>query len=247
MSQSLESQLQKIGLNANEAKVYLASLKLGPATAQQIAAKALVSRPNTYIMIESLAKKGIMSHHMRGKKRYFTAGAPRQLLFVIEQQRAKLAEQEEAAKSIVDALGATAKKADASSVTVYEGVESWRVIREELKGNKDVLRGIVPVAQMRKSTPAPVKGDAKLDLYKGFQVRELLVTDGTDSRLQDLPKNIVDKVISPKDLPIKSQVMVFGDMVVIKNAQENELAVHIKDGEIAQTIKAIFDRIWGGV
>jgi len=247
MANSIESQLQKIGLNENEAKVYLASLKMGPATAQQIAAKALVSRPNTYIMIESLSKKGIMSSHYRGKKRYFTAGDPKQLLYVIEQQRAELDAQEEAAKGVIDALGKSSKPVDPRSVTVYEGVESARVVWDELRENKDLLRGIIPLAQIRKVAPSPKNGDKKFDLYKRFTVHELLVTDGSDAWNKDKPKNIIDKVISPKELPVKSQIMVYGDKVVITNAEQNELAIHIKDAEIAQSFKAIFDRIWDAI
>lgn len=244
MAQSIESQLQKIGLNENESKVYLASLKLGPATAQQIAAKALVSRPNTYIMIESLSKKGIMSSHFRGKKRYFTAGQPRQLLYVIDQQRSKLDEQEKAAKEIIDALGKTAKPIDTRSVTIYENRESIRIVRDDLQSNKETLRGIVPLAQMRNIAPTPQKNDEKFDLYKNFPVHQILVTDGTDSYSKEKPKNIVDKIISPKDLPVKSQIMVYGNKVVITNAEQSDLAVHIQDADIAQTIKAMFDRIW---
>jgi len=247
MAQSIESQLQKIGLNENESKVYLASLKLGPATAQQIAAKALVSRPNTYIMIESLSKKGIMSSHFRGKKRYFTAGEPRQLLYVIDQQRSRLDEQEKAAKEIIDALGRTAKPIDARSVTFYENRESNRIVWDEMRDNKDTLRCITPLAQVRTMVPAPKDGDTKLDLYRKFPVRELLITDGSDTWNKNLPKNIVSKTISPKELPAKSEVQIYGDKVVFTNNDGNDLAIHIKDEEIAQTFKAIFDRIWESV
>ncbi|MEY4744239.1 MAG: hypothetical protein RL272_184, partial [Candidatus Parcubacteria bacterium] len=71
MREDLAKELQKIGLSENEAKVYLAGLELGPSTAQMMAAKATVSRPTTYIMIESLIKRGLMSSFQKGKKRYF--------------------------------------------------------------------------------------------------------------------------------------------------------------------------------
>src|SRR5688572_25102021 len=87
MRDELAKELEKIGLSENEAKVYLAGLELGSSTAQMIAAKATVSRPTTYIMIESLIKRGLMSSFQKGKKRMFVSGKPRQLLYILEQQK----------------------------------------------------------------------------------------------------------------------------------------------------------------
>jgi len=54
----LIQELQKLGLSDKESKVYLASLELGPAPIAAIAKQASVNRPTTYVIIESLIKKG---------------------------------------------------------------------------------------------------------------------------------------------------------------------------------------------
>jgi len=87
MKEQLEKDLQQIGLSEKEAKVYLASLELGPSTAQTIAAKATVNRPTTYVMIESLIKRGLMSSFQKGKKRFFVAGKPTQLLYLLDAKK----------------------------------------------------------------------------------------------------------------------------------------------------------------
>lgn len=61
-----EQQLKQLGFSDKEAKVYMASLELGPDTAQEIAKKAGVNRTTTYVIIEKLIKKG--------KKRSFRSG-----------------------------------------------------------------------------------------------------------------------------------------------------------------------------
>ncbi|MDZ4385041.1 MAG: helix-turn-helix domain-containing protein, partial [Candidatus Moranbacteria bacterium] len=75
----LEKDLQEIGLNEKEARVYLSALELGQSTVQDIAKKALVNRATTYFVIESLMKSGLMSSFQKGKKQYFVAADPDRL------------------------------------------------------------------------------------------------------------------------------------------------------------------------
>ena len=58
--------LKKIGLSENEAKVYLATLELGSSTAQQIAQKAELKRPTTYVQLETLMKRGLVTSFEKG-------------------------------------------------------------------------------------------------------------------------------------------------------------------------------------
>ena len=64
----LKEQLEKIGLAEKEAKVFLASLELGSSAAQKIAKKAEINRATTYVIIEKLMKKGLMSSVEKGKR-----------------------------------------------------------------------------------------------------------------------------------------------------------------------------------
>ena len=57
----LIQELGHLGLSEKEAAVYLASLELGPAPVQDISHKAKVNRATTYVMIESLMGRGLIS------------------------------------------------------------------------------------------------------------------------------------------------------------------------------------------
>ncbi|MFH1405533.1 MAG: helix-turn-helix domain-containing protein [Patescibacteria group bacterium] len=65
-----------LGLSSTETKVYLASLALGPASVQDVAKKARLSRTATYDAVASLQERGLMSTFERGKKRFFAAEDP---------------------------------------------------------------------------------------------------------------------------------------------------------------------------
>ncbi|OHE33815.1 MAG: hypothetical protein A3J94_16070 [Syntrophus sp. RIFOXYC2_FULL_54_9] len=62
----LKKQLEHLGLSDKESKVYLAALELGPTPVQDISHKAHVNRATTYVMIESLSARGLMSTFQKG-------------------------------------------------------------------------------------------------------------------------------------------------------------------------------------
>ena len=72
----LEKDIEKLGLSEKEAKVYLASLELGPSPVQVISQKSKVNRATTYVVIDSLMAMGLMSTYDEGKKTFFTSESP---------------------------------------------------------------------------------------------------------------------------------------------------------------------------
>ena len=100
----LKEQLEKIGLAEKEAKVFLASLELGSSAAQGIAKKAGINRATTYVIIEKLMKKGLMSSVEKGKKTYFQTEDPKRLLKLLEEQEEGLKRKEEEFKKYLPEL-----------------------------------------------------------------------------------------------------------------------------------------------
>lgn len=70
----LAKKLESLGLTEKEAAVYVAALELGASPAQKIAERAKVKRGTTYLAIESLTKRGLMSSVTKGKKVFFCGG-----------------------------------------------------------------------------------------------------------------------------------------------------------------------------
>ncbi|MEK7566640.1 MAG: helix-turn-helix domain-containing protein, partial [Patescibacteria group bacterium] len=83
-------ELQEFGLSEKEARVYLAALELGKATADELAKQAKVNRSTTYVQIESLKQKGLVSSYDEGKKTYFAPESPEYLKRLFEKQAGDL-------------------------------------------------------------------------------------------------------------------------------------------------------------
>lgn len=118
--------LQKIGLNEKEAKVYLALLELGTASAYAIAPKAGLKRPITYIVLESLMQKGLVSRIPRVKKALYTAEAPEKL-------SRELRQKEELLKRFMPNLEALYNgKKEKPQVLLFEGKEGVNQVYEKI-------------------------------------------------------------------------------------------------------------------
>ena len=85
--------LQNLGLTEKEAKVYIALLQLGKATAYSVALRSNLKNPTAYVILENLIDKGIVRKIPRVKKTLFTVISPEDLFSMVK-SRIKNAEEE---------------------------------------------------------------------------------------------------------------------------------------------------------
>lgn len=118
--------LEEIGLTTNEADVYLAALSLGPTTVSEISKHSKVGRTNTYQVIESLKKKGLMAIEYKGLKKFYVAENPEKLEKVIDQRKERFKEVLPKLKESFELSGGSAE------IKYYEGIEAVKSSYEEL-------------------------------------------------------------------------------------------------------------------
>jgi sugar-specific transcriptional regulator TrmB len=88
--------IERLGLTEKESKLYLTSLRVGPASMQVLARKAGIDRGTAYHVAQTLTEKGLFSQLESGKRPTFRATHPRQLFGYVE-DRKKTADQQYAA------------------------------------------------------------------------------------------------------------------------------------------------------
>jgi len=71
--------LQNLGLSEKEAQVYLALLELGKSTVVQIAKQAQIKRPTTYLVLDSLKQKGLVSEIPEKSRTLYAPESPEAL------------------------------------------------------------------------------------------------------------------------------------------------------------------------
>lgn len=238
----LKEQLEKIGLAEKEAKVFLASLELGSSTVQEIAKRADINRATTYVIIEKLMKKGLMSSVEKGKKTFFQTEDPKRLLKLLEEQEEGLKRKEEEFKKYLPELETLFNIAEEKpKVRFFEGKEGLITIQ------KDILR----------SKPCSVVEFVPLDYtYEVFppgeqdhrhKMREISKKIIYSSKLNYvMPKeNLMESRIIPSEkFPFSTEVVVYDDKVAIASHKGKLMGVIIENKGIADSLKTIFNLAW---
>jgi sugar-specific transcriptional regulator TrmB len=246
MREQLEKELEKIGLSEKEAKVYLAALELGPSTAQSIAAKATVNRPTTYIMIETLIKRGLMSSFEKGKKRIFAASKPNQLLYVLENQKKEILEKEIIVKSLMPAQVDILQGVQEPIVKVYEGMAGLRLIQEDILNTvTDEVLELTSLDEARKFIPPIFEGDIREKLVSMHKTKSLFVSKlGLSEKQYGRIKNVEFRELKDPSFPILGEMIVYGDKTNFTSYTENPSHIVISDKNIATTCRSLFMSLW---
>ena len=117
-------ELRNFGLSDKESKVYVATLELGKATAQDIAKKANVNRATTYVQLESLKEQGLVTQISQAKRTFFMAEPPENVKKLIEKEKVEILFKENEFSKILPNLQAIYNvKEGQPKVRFYEGDE----------------------------------------------------------------------------------------------------------------------------
>jgi len=130
-------QLEKAGLSPNEAKCYIALIKFGSASANEISRKSGIHRVSVYDALRGLSEKGLISQITKANKLLFEAGNPERILEIIKEKE----EQLENAKGIVPELLINFKMAkEKQEIHSFKGLAGIKtVLWEMLKSKTEIL------------------------------------------------------------------------------------------------------------
>lgn len=248
MKLDIRAELETLGLSQNEAKIYLASLKLGPATAQHLAAKGTLSRPTTYIMIESLVKRGLMSSYFKGKKKFFAAANPNQLTYIVSNLKREALEKEAAVGKIVEALGKMVDdEKNATVVRILEGPESTVEVQKDiLESGADEAFELVNRDEARKWIPPMRSGDIREKIALKLKTRSIYTTTLGKQTDYVPPKGSKgeSRYLDGKKYPVNGEVITYADRVLMTSYVPKQTTVMIRDKGLAETTKTMFLALW---
>ncbi|MFA5926260.1 MAG: helix-turn-helix domain-containing protein [Parcubacteria group bacterium] len=240
----LYSQLQDVGLNENEAKIYLAALELGQTTVSRIARKSGIKRTTVYLSLENLKEKGLISMVQTKGRSIFYAEDPRNLERLMEERKERIA------KLVPQLLAFTNIIDKNPQIRFFEGKEG---IKEVLK---DTLNYPDQEIQMLFSEsyvndfgeeffsefyrPERIKRkiSARVLLPDNEQMRGLVARDERELRRS--------KLLSPDLFKIKFEMMIYGGGKVNIISYKEKFAMIIESLEINESFKSIFETMWTG-
>lgn len=238
-----EKYLQDIGLNEKEAIVYLSLLAVDNSSVFDLSKKTGINRSTTYVVLETLAKKGLVSETTSGKKTHFQAEPPERLETYVEQRKIMLDEQSKKLKDIIPQIKSVQREGGEKPIVKYfEGREGLISLSEEffrgqesdtevyLIYSRDLLDEIFSKEEKEKYRKMRLGKNIKSKVIYTFNNGEI-PSSADGERL---------KIDSGK-YPIKCDISISDDKVRISILGKKLSGVYIKSRELADTLKSLFN------
>lgn len=242
--------LRHLGLSENEAKVYMAMLELGPSVVIEIARKAGTNRPTTYVQIDSLNKKGLISTQAKGKKQLFIAESPDKLELLIDSELRKVEEKKrELDNFLPDLLNLFNTSGQRPHVKFFEGREGVLALQKEfLKTDDTPICGITSLDNIFEVFPEFENTYVKKRIQKRIPSKTIytsrkgpILKESDESSLRE------SKYIEPDKLPLGVDITILKDKVAIVALKGKISGTLIEDKEVADSFRAIFELVWSRI
>lgn len=241
----LIERLTEYGLTDKESLVYMAMLELGPASVQDIAKKAGVNRATTYVMIEALKRRGLMSTFDKGRKTMFVAESPDKLKALADKEMRAVQEKADRLKQSLPLFMALFNSASVSKpmVKFYEGEEGVSTCRALIAQSKGE---VLNFAARDEGTVAlsKVNEEERLDLTQRVYGRKIVAIKPGMPRPKTVSKLWQRRVISYEQYPFTGDMLFFDGKILIFFMHEKPYVFLLENQETYEMLKALFELAW---
>lgn len=236
--------LEKLGLNKNEAKVYLGLLQKGQATAAELVKSIGVHRNIIYDNLEKLIEKGLVTYIVDGVKRRFIAENPEAIVDFLESEETNIKEKIETAKSFIPEINRIlASKKQRQEAYLFRGITGIKKILSEVLSSKEFW--VIGVS----NASVEALGET---FWKNFNVKRkakkirenLLFNHDFKNTVNITSNNLSTYRVLPKDLTQVSEILIYDDKVAITVYSKEPLGIIIEDGAVRNTFIQQFAFLW---
>ncbi len=243
----LEKYLQSIGLSDKEAVVYLTLLQVENSSVLDLAKKTKLKRPTVYVILESLAKKGLVSETTVGKKTHYQAEPPERLETFVERQKLVLDENSKRLKDIIPEIKSIQRESGERPVVKYfEGREGIISSAEELLQDKTDTSQEMYLIYPKDALEEIFTDDErikfrKMRLDKNIKSK-VLYTSLKNDRPSD---NTGDRIkIYQNKYPVSCDISIYSDKIRISILGKRLSSIFIRSKDFADTLRSLIDVVF---
>ncbi len=233
--------LNKAGLSDKEARVYLALLELGPSSAYKIGPKAALKRPITYVVLESLQHKGLVSSVPQGGRKLYVAVGPGKILGELE----KTKELYKRFLPNLEALYNESERKEKPQVQFFEGKEAVAEVYERILQAKKV-DFFCTIRDIESVFPDYPNRIMKTALEGKMKFRELLSRNEGDinyAKKMQHSENYQHRFL-PAGMNLMTDNALFDGTAAFFSYQPYIFAVQISSRGIYESLEALFITSW---
>jgi len=238
MPETIDQQLSELGLPEREARVYTSLLELGASTVLPIAQKAGLQRTYVYDLLDSLAKKGLVSYFEKNGRRRYVAEDPVAYEGVLQERLRGFSALLPQLRSIYNQHQTKPK------VRFLEGQEGIRAAYEELLQEKWYDNLASPNAFV------PANGEYGIDLSKriaarNIKAREILTESQSPSphmAAYQYPQQEVRYLPAGGHLTV--DLLICESKIMSLNFEDEPHAVIIEGSGMVAALQLMFEAMW---
>ena len=226
--------LRNIGFDEKETEIYLALLKQGKSTVNNILKHTQIERRTIYDVLERLIQKGKVSFYEENNTKTYSAISPEIILEDLQQRQNEF-------KRILPSLSKVQFNPKEATVEVLKGVKGLRTIfLDVIKREKEhyVFGDISPLVYEERYA-IPTK--QFLEALKEKKLTEKVIYKEKD-KITKIPKSDYRSV--KKDLVFPTPTMLYDDVVTQYIFTDPLTVIKITSKEFFETHKKYFDYFW---
>ncbi len=259
MDYAIKTFLERLGLSKNEIKVYIAALETGEVTPTMLAKRAHIHRVAVYPLIESLAKRGLLSQSGSHHNRRIVAKHPQSIEAILRNERRRARRLQERFESVLPQLKAMHTQVGMHPrVQFFEGAQGLEQINADIIAT---LASCKPAQRITYSYSNPAIIDERFEDYirgSGGYVDER-VKNGIRNKViardceatQEIARNAKRllcevAILSEKQFPFKNDITIYANKMAIQALGNELVGVIIESKEIVDDQRAIFNLAWAG-
>ena len=248
MATELQEKLLDFGLSEKEAKVYISLLELGTSLVTDVAKKADINRSTAYVVLESLAKHGLVSITERKNIRLYTPAPPERLVQNLEERSRRAVELVGIAKSILPELksffSGTGPK---PKIQFFEGTEGIKSAYEDTLTSREQIRAFASIESMHATLPGFFPDYYHRRAAKGVHIKAIF-PDTPEAR-QRVARNTEEKrearLVPADSFSFTPEINVYDNKIIFMSLKER-FALVIESEELADALKKVFELAWMG-
>jgi len=239
-----EKYLEDLGLSEKEAKVYLSLLEVDNDSVLDLAEKTKINRTTIYPVLESLAKKGLISEVKVDKKVRFQAEPPERLETYVERQRIGLEEHAKRLKDVIPQLKSVQRETgERPVVKIHEGKEGIVSSLEDFFNDvkvddttmymaypKDLIDELFTDKDKEKFRKARLGKKVKGQSIYNYSMGEIDRFNFDGNRIW----------VDEKEFPILCDMAIYGDKVRISTLGHTLSSIVVTSKDFAVTLKTLF-------
>ncbi len=236
--------LKRIGLDDKEVEVYLALLAMKSGRVSAIAKASKQSRSHTYLVLQSLEEKALVSHIESGKVLQFIAEPVHRLVHYAKDREKQWSETQMLLESALPYLQSlTPSLVSPPRVTTLHGIDGMKQVYRDVLLQKDFcafFNAEVMFNAFGQNVVPLLFGKARL------RGRELFVDNaGARRYIKEIPQDDEYEIrLLPTEMQFISEMVIFADTVALFAYDDELTIVKVENQNFADMFQKIFECLW---